>query len=220
MSYLQKDFVAHYEVATNAARVVHGDNSQTKAVDSDVAWNAYSHALAPQLGFHVFGRHLASKDLQPHRTGKHITGDLPPQLQGISRSPYDKFQANFGYVNDTEDGSILMMGGNKWNFTINDAWLLGGVHSHLPFYAASMLARINVYHTKYVLTITGRELLGLALYGYKQTSRHAALGHAFVCDDTKKADAASLVDYQAAVGETTTMQAAAQIFAQAGFTIV
>lgn len=214
------DFKKHYEVASLAAKAIHGDIGQTKTVDPDVAWMAYSHARNPQLGFHVFGRHLASRDLQPFRTGRHITQDLPANLQGISLSPYDKFKENFGYINDVDDGSILMMGGDKWNFTVNDSWLLAGVHSYLPFYSASVIARGNIYDNEYFLTITGRELLGLACYGYQQVHGHDSLGVAYQCTNRAKADSGTLVDYQAVVGEIKSMQDAAAIFRNAGFTLV
>ncbi len=146
MPYTMGTFRPHFEAAQVGAQAVHGLNNATKPVSTDVAFQLYQHALKPALGFHVFGRHVTgnkAKELQNLRTKKGNTATLPAHMQGITKSPQDKFEKNFGYVNDTGDGSILMMGGGKWNFTVNDAWLLGGVHSQLAFYAASDVAFVG-----------------------------------------------------------------------------
>jgi hypothetical protein len=215
-------FRPHYEAAQLGAQAVHGVNNATKPVDADVAWKLYCNARNPALSFHVFGRHITgekAKELQNLRTAKGKTVELPKHMQGITKSPVDQFEKNFGYVNDAGDGSILMMGGGKWNFTVNDAWLLGGVHSRLPFYAASVISKDNMLDKKYCLSITGRELLGLALFGYKQVHNHKALGVAYICSDAAKASAATLVDYQVALGGIKSRSDAAAFFKKAGFTL-
>jgi len=86
------------------------------------------------------------------------------------------------------------MGSDKWNFTINDCWLLGAVHSHLPFYPASKLSMENIFDEKHVLSITGRELFGLAIFGYWQVSDLA--GSVFKVLEPHKADGATLEAHQ------------------------
>jgi hypothetical protein len=215
-----EDFRQDYEVAQNGAAAVHGNINQTKPVPVDVAWKLYQNARKPDLDFHIFGRHITgqkAKSLQDFRNEKGKTAQLPKELQGITKSQLDQHEKNFGYVNDGSSGSILMMGGNKWNFTVNDSWVLGGVHSGLPFYAASPITKANILDKKYYLSITGRELLGLALAGYKEEKGHPALGTVYVCADKKKAAALRLTDYQAAVAEIVSKKAAEAAFKKAGF---
>jgi hypothetical protein len=127
---------------------------------------------------------------------------------------------NFGVVNNNESGSILLMGNSNWNLTINDTWLLGAVHSQLPFYPASPVSRANIFDDKHVLSITGRELFGLAIFGYKQViPEYAALGTAFVVSDQGKAQNATLVAYQQAMSGITS-GVANKAFSDAGFRIV
>lgn len=127
---------------------------------------------------------------------------------------------NFGIVNNEGTGSILLMGDKNWNLTINDTWVLGAVHSHLPFYPASAVSRANIFEQKHVLSITGRELFGLALFGYRQViSEYEALGTAFLPSSITKADQATLVKYQTAM-ENLTLDGAKQAFKDAGFRII
>lgn len=215
-------FREHFEVAQLGAQAVHGVMSHTKPIDPTVAWKLYQHARKPTLGFHVFGRHVTgekAKELQQLRNKKGRNVELPKHMQGITKSPFDQFEKNFGYVNDLGDGSILMMGGNKWNFTVNDSWLIGGVHSQLPFYAASVINKENMLDKRYALSITGRELLGLAFFGYRQIHNHKALGVAYVCADSDKARGATLTDYQAEVGGIKSYGDAKAYFKKAGFTL-
>jgi hypothetical protein len=223
----QQEFASDYALAQNAAQGFHGSINQTKAVNSGIGWAAYSNARNPAMGFHLFGRHIKAKDTAPLRRDQvpnlpgaakgPTLGQLPKGLTGISLSKYDAFLSNFGVVNNQKDGSILMMGGGNWNFTINDSWLIGGIHSELAFYSCSPLKSFNLVDHEYVLTITGRELLGLALAGYVEESGHADMGVAFTCDDKAKAQALTLPDIQLAVADMKTPMDAMSVFANAGF---
>lgn len=127
---------------------------------------------------------------------------------------------NFGVVNNNDSGSILLMGDTNWNFTINDTWLLGAVHNYLPFYPASAVSRANIFEDKHVLSITGRELFGLAVFGYRQViPEYAELGTAFEVVNHIKAAGATLVKYQEAMNNLT-KQRAKKAFKDAGFRIV
>lgn len=142
-----------------------------------------------------------------------ITGVIETDEQSAMRQ-------NFGVVNNNETGSILLMGNANWNLTINDTWLLGAVHSQLAFYPASPVSRANIFDDKHVLSITGRELFGLAIFGYRQViPEHAALGTAFVVSDPRKSQSATLVGYQQAMNDVT-HGAATKAFNEAGFRIV
>jgi len=218
-----QDFRQDFEVAQNAAAAVHGSNNQTKAVDPSIAWDLYKNSKVPSLGFHTFGRHITgdkARDLMQFRATHGKTAQLPPNLVGMNYM--ENYFKNFGTVNNQNDklGSILLMGGGSWNFTVNDAWLIGGVHAKLDFYPASIVHRGNVLDNRYWLTITGRELLGLAIFGYRQAFGHPSIGHVYICDDTNKAEAASLPAYQLAVSKIKSMQDASRLFGEKAFQIL
>ena len=114
---------------------------------------------------------------------------------------------------------MLKISNNIWSFIINDAWLLGGTHSYLPFYAASPVSVANVYSAQHILSITGRELVGLALCGYKEVGAHADLGKAYICQDKAKADSVTLLSYLEKVVSLKKRSDAEDFFASAGFNI-
>lgn len=210
-----EDYRTDFEVASLAAKAVHGNIGQTKAVDPVVGWKLYQNAFKPALGFQTFGRHITgnkAKELMTFRQN-HPTAQLPKELIGMNHS--EQFFKNFGVVNDAQDGSVLLMGGSNWNFTINDSWLLGGVNGLNDFYAASPIVKKNILDSNYILSITGRELFGLAIFGYKMIQTSYGLG--FTPGSTGAATGATLSDYQAAVGELKKKKNAAKIFEKAGF---
>lgn len=204
-----------YLVCQNAAQAVHGVIPQTKSVDPTIGWLLYQNSLKPALGFQTFGRHITgdkAKELMKFR-GKHPTAQLPTAMVGMNHS--EKFFKNFGVVSDEKDGSILLMGGGKWNFTINDSWLLGGINGKNDFYAASPIVKKNIIDQDYVLSITGRELYGLALFGYKMVTTSHGVG--FVPDSTSSAENANLVDYQVGIAGLKKASQAEEFFKTKGF---
>jgi hypothetical protein len=216
MTYASFDaYRADYQVCQNAAQAFHGVIGQTKFVDPQIGWKLYQNALKPVLGFQTFGRHVTGekgKELLKFR-GKHPTAPLPSKMIGMNHS--EGFFKNFGVVNDEKDGSILLMGGGKWNFTINDSWLLGGINGKNDFYAASPIVKKNVIDKDYVLSITGRELLGLAMFGYRMVSTTHGLG--FIPGDNTAAENANLVDYQALVASLKKASQAEAFFKSKGY---
>ncbi len=138
----------------------------------------------------------------------------------IDTDEHGAMMKNFGVVNNSAAGSILLMGSALWNLTVNDCWVLGAVHSQLPFYPASTVSKANIFDDKYVLSITGRELFGLALFGYRQeiSEYSGTLGSAFEVANPRKAAAATLLAYQQAMG-TLTKGGADQVFKDAGLQI-
>lgn len=210
-----EEYRPHYEAASLAAQAVHGIIAQTKPVVATVGWQLYQNALRPALGFQTFGRHVTgdkAKALMKFRDD-HPTAQLPKDLIGMNHS--EKFFKNFGVVNDAEAGSVLLMGGGKWNFTINDSWLLGGVNGLQDFYSASPILKDNVLDKRYILSITGRELFGLAIFGYRMVK--TAYGIGFTPGSDKLATNANLVDYQAAIAQLKKVGDAKKVFDKAGF---
>lgn len=142
---------------------------------------------------------------------------VPASIDTREEQPMMK---NFGVVNNDKSGSILLMGDKNWNFTINDTWLVGAAHASLPFYPASAVSRANIFDDKYILSITGRELFGLAMFGYRQViPEYEEMGCAFEVSNPKVASAATLVKYQTTMDDLT-VQKAEKVFQDAGFRIV
>jgi hypothetical protein len=112
----------------------------------------------------------------------------------------DVLKANFGTMNDDNaDGAVLQMPAVKWTYLVNDAWVLGGVHSHKPFYIASERSPENICAiNSRRLTVTARELTGLKSFGYNIHFRQG-LGEVAVCVDTDLADMASFETYNQCV---------------------
>ncbi|HXH86691.1 MAG TPA: hypothetical protein VNI35_07675 [Nitrospira sp.] len=67
-------------------------------------------------------------------------------------------------------GNIQAM--DKWAPVINDCWVIGGVHRCADFELVSKEAPGNLWdHTAGFHIVTGRELLGLRLFGYERVER-------------------------------------------------
>lgn len=113
---------------------------------------------------------------------------------------------------------------NKWRIWHNDAFILGGIHSHGNF----QLVAVNAFEKwfkdkfedklgfvgarqldfvtskdpkeKYPLRVTQREVIGLNTFGYAGSGSGAT---SFVCKSIAEADAATLFKYQKAVNSLT-----------------
>jgi len=128
----------------------------------DAAWGLYRNACQAQGGFQVCGRTRIGR---ADRT----------TIKGSSIEEIDLF--NLGATNhDSSDydaraplmgkGAVLHYN-EGWHFLLNDSWLLGGIHAGNEFHLASPRTEDNVWApNKANLTVTGRELLGLNLFGY------------------------------------------------------
>ncbi|WP_319525606.1 hypothetical protein [uncultured Desulfosarcina sp.] len=140
--------------------------------------------------------------IESEKKWKSRTSDFQEQLKHPTYPERQKapIEFNFGIASQNSTGSILQMGAGMWHLNINDAWVLGGTHSHQPFYIAFKLSYDNVFsdNNKHNLTITGRELLGLLMSGYKLETGHASLGGVMVCDKPQQADKIDLIDYSIA----------------------
>lgn len=65
-------------------------------------------------------------------------------------------------------GNILVM--DKWAATVNDAWVLGGIHRYADFHLMSYLSPGNLWNYECAYHIvTAREILGLLSFSYEMT---------------------------------------------------
>jgi hypothetical protein len=92
------------------------------------------------------------------------TGDLwvPKQLSkaGISDPNTQTLWDNF------TQGNIQLM--DKWSPTVNDCWVLGGVHRRADFELVSIRSLQNLWdYDKNLPIVTGREILGALHFGYE-----------------------------------------------------
>ena len=213
--YTQQEFGKDFEQAQSLNQALYGQSHHTQTRRTTSAWNLYKNASEPALGFHLFGRRIASKDVTAFRSQSgNAQATLPGALVGLSYP--EKCWANFKTVSDEggKKGSLLDM--TAWSLTVNDSWVLGGIHAGLPFHAASPLTKANLLDASHVLTVTGRELLAMSIYGYKVRQGHAALEMVMVCTDRARARGGSLVEIQASVAGCTKAAHVLEYYAKAG----
>ncbi len=87
------------------------------------------------------------------------------------------------------------MMGNKWSIWLNDAFILGGIHSHAVF---SLVSNVNLkgdLNAQFPFNVTQRELLGLCKFGYSGIAGDLKAGTQYKCTDTQLADAAMFKSY-------------------------
>ena len=162
----KNQFISDYNVAAKKANL-----DTTKIMTADEAYEIYTNSWnvkKESRNFQVFGRHVW-KDPQAREIKNQPLWRtmLPGHLVGIGNPEFINFFSNPAPVSDAQPGSVLW-GHVKWSVTVNDAWLLGGVHSGQEFRAASPINRRNLYNKEYILSVMGRELVGLLLAGYKE----------------------------------------------------
>lgn len=140
--YTEQKFHKHAQTRQRKDRSSRTDTELQE--ESKNAYEVYKAAQNPTLRMHLMGR---LNDLE----GGH---------------------ENFGRLNEESQsaghiGSILHS--KKWTPLMNDAWILGGIHGGIPFHLASKRTVDNIKSesTDHVMTITGRELLGLRHGGYR-----------------------------------------------------
>lgn len=95
-------------------------------------------------------------------------------------------------------GNIQVM--DKWSPTVNDCWVLGGVHRQADFELVSVRTLQNLWDFKMGFHIvTAREILGLLHFGYKLDTSKTPLR--FVCKDFAAAQSATIEGYDAYMKE-------------------
>ena len=144
----------------------------------DEAWMVYDGTFKNSgekgLRMQVFGRHVkVGGGLAGVSTGQK-RGNLAPR--GITTDEMKNFKHKHSpTANSLVGGSILNIDEKPIaeHLHFNDAWVCGGVHSGQEFHCASDLgaAANNVFDDEWMVTVTGRELIGLAIAGYQRV-RH------------------------------------------------
>lgn len=189
-------------------------------VPAEKAWALYTKARKPPLMCTVVGCHVTLKiKAAPKKTkwspeepvhapndggiqwfgGGGLTND-PNSPTGVSGAE-DHVAENFGLVAETTGigdkftGSIL--GAAEWDKRINDTWVLAGIHGMLPAYCASPLTQGNLLDDTYFLSMTGREVAGLLMFGYRKVISNTTgkLGDVLECKDNLAAFKATYSAY-------------------------
>lgn len=212
----EKEMKSDFQKSEKLAIKHYGKITPTNKSNVVTGWGTYSNARHAPLESLLIGRRGLDGDVLDYRTRNGNAAQLPDHLVGLTTR--ENF-ANFGIVNACERGSILAAIG--WNLTVNDCFVVGGLHERLNFYAASPFSAANLFHDEYGITITGREALGLAIFGYKMVTGTSSLdlGCAFVCKSPSVAQNASLTTYMEVAIEANTEAKARKIMECAGFRI-
>ena len=216
MAYTKTQFTSDFEAAQQAGLAYHGMAGVLDSIPSSQAWDLYQKTLNAPLRMQIFGRHIFDQNEQVVKFANSVpagsSAKMPEFMVGITQTEID----NFGATNANSSGSALLTGRNDWNLTINDVWLCAGVHSLQQFHPASPLTHNNIYSKKHILTITGRELVGLVMAGYVPVSGHRDLGTVWRPSITKKVDDLNLVNYQVTIASLKTEADAKSFFASRG----
>lgn len=149
--------------------------------DIENAFKVYQNAQSTDLRLAIVGR---------------LVGESNEAAPGIDAP----LRENFQRMNEgAQGGSVL--NSEKWSMLMNDAWLLGGLHSTNPFYLASGRTPENVKGTNpdYPMTVTGRELIGITSSGYEIAAGHPALGEVARPNNKDVAKSATLRTYAEAL---------------------
>ena len=113
--------------------------------------------------------------------------------------------------NQVQVGEVLAMNDKDWTIVANDCWMLGGIHNEKEYillgsggitdeklqqFLCDMVKSDNEHHP---LSVTGREILGLGMFGY-HVSRKPADSHIFfTCKNTQYAAVAHCSGYHATI---------------------
>ncbi|MEV4781834.1 hypothetical protein [Burkholderia sp. LMU1-1-1.1] len=143
----------------------------------EIAWKIYQGAQQAHLNLLVLGRMVAENT------------ELTAGIDDLMRT-------NLLKMNERQAGGSIMYT-EKWSLLVNDAFLIGGIHSFTEFHLASPRERRNIRCSvgdfAGQLTVTGRELVALREFGY--SVRKLPLGEVFVCTDHKAAARADFATY-------------------------
>jgi hypothetical protein len=134
------------------------------------------------------------------RLARRADGRWVPADEGFP-SIDEIMRENLGVMGETGGGAILDAA--RWSLLANDAWLLGGIHARTEFHFASPLRWGNLWEEPRArMTITARELIGIVAFGYR--IHKTALEPIGECADARRAAAASLPAYRAALDAAAT----------------
>lgn len=160
----------------------------------NLSWAVYLGAQEAKLNLLVLGRWVRES----------IGNEL-----GVDESVEDNFRNMNG---TTVGGSLVKVPDADWSVLVNDAWVLGGIHSLSTFCLSTPRKPGNVYNMRHGhdfyhhLTVLGRELVGLMAFGYAIRRDHPALGEVAVCVDAGLAKAATFAAYSRHIAAYTASQ--------------
>jgi hypothetical protein len=132
-------------------------------------------------------------------------GSNPPQLSASYAPPNPRREysadAPSPHPSDYPIGTLLTRGSvlsnlNWWPLP-NDAWLLGAIHGLRTFHLGKIPGESDVFDAKKRRpTVLGRELIGLAVFGYRRIkTAYAAMGHVIAPTNTDAALSATFTAY-------------------------
>jgi hypothetical protein len=84
--------------------------------------------------------------------------------------------------------------GKRWSIWLNDSFILGGIHSHVPFTLVSDISDYEDPNADFTFNVTQRELIGLITFGYERGDPTAG-GAQYKCTNTVLADGATFRAY-------------------------
>ena len=167
-------------------------NEDYKEVSCEAAWFLYNYTYGLRLmgvevdgqPTHFFGRLVEESDSDDYKNPQR--SHLVPK---IGEHEKKNFHSLDGYL---ETGT--------WNVTVNDAWLLAGVHSLCQYRACTPIVWDNILCDKHIVKVIGRELIGLALAGYSEKA--TSDGHkVYVPGSEKKAEDLTFAKYDSEVSK-------------------
>ena len=177
-------------------------NKYGQVEEVDRAWKLYYNAAHTQLSMLLLGEEglrTAKDDLTNFGTTAAYPMANPRHSQANPIRIKEPGQRPVFIGASNRTGSVLSE--EAWWPLPNDAWVMGGVHSLTPFYMA--MAKVpedaQLWETRFGgrPRVLGRELIGLAAFGYKRVnySSEAKLGIVLAPDDKTKATSATFDDY-------------------------
>jgi hypothetical protein len=107
---------------------------------------------------------------------------------------------NFLEMNQIDNGGSVL-NSKAWTPLMNDAWVLGGLHSTIDFYLASPRTEKNLKGTssQHPMTVTAREIIGITHFGYQIIMGHPSLGEVARCASSDTAKGATFPGYAKAL---------------------
>ncbi|MEP1472308.1 MAG: hypothetical protein ABJK25_15170 [Halieaceae bacterium] len=122
---------------------------------------------------------------------------------------------NLTVMDEGAEGAGTVLDADLWSLLANDAWLLGGIHALTEFHFASPLRHENMWDTAdNRMTVTGREVLGIATAGYKIERPVEWMEAVALCIDAAKVSAFSLKSYKNAVESCSSIQGFERFYSQ------
>jgi len=105
---------------------------------------------------------------------------------------------NLGILTEqSADKSGSILDSKNWFLLANDAWLLGSIHAITEFHFASPISLSNLWDENMQrITVTAREIIGIAAHGYEICRPNPKLESVAICIDKNKAMAATLITYK------------------------